>query len=57
MAPLRLIIILSLTGLALAACGRAGAPEPPPGVTAPPVDDEGTEQVPERPFVLDGLLN
>ncbi|MEL6203615.1 MAG: lipoprotein [Pseudomonadota bacterium] len=45
---------------ALAACGRAGDLEPPPGsVTAPSQNQEGQAQeapVEDKPFVLDGLL-
>ncbi|MEZ5878450.1 MAG: lipoprotein [Tepidamorphaceae bacterium] len=50
------------SALSLAACGRMGDLEPPPGVEnpAPPVGtprkapEEGER--PEKPFVLDGIL-
>jgi predicted small lipoprotein YifL len=57
MARLRMIILLALAGFALAACGRADPPELPPSVTAPPTEEEDMEKAPERPFILDGLLN
>ena len=45
---------------AVAACGRAGDLEPPPGsVPAPSQDQDGDAQVApveDKPFVLDGLL-
>jgi predicted small lipoprotein YifL len=51
-----------IAGLALSACGRRGALEPPPGAgaydstsTGDPVADKQAEK-PDRPFILDGLL-
>lgn len=56
------LIALLAAGLAVAGCGRKGPLEPPPG--APTVEvkkpDGSTEKKvvkPNRPFVLDGLLN
>ena len=49
-----------IAGVALSACGRKGALEPPPGAKAAetsgdPVADKQAAK-PDRPFVLDGLL-
>ncbi|MFD1333143.1 lipoprotein [Methylopila musalis] len=48
--------------LAVGGCGRKGAPEPPPGaptvkVTRPDGTVEEKPAKPDRPFVLDRLLN
>ena len=47
-----------IAGLALSACGRKGALEPPPGAGASDSSDPATRQAekPDRPFVLDPLL-
>jgi predicted small lipoprotein YifL len=50
-----------IAGVALSACGRKGALEPPPGAktsdasTGDPVADRQAQK-PDRPFGLDGLL-
>jgi predicted small lipoprotein YifL len=57
-----LLLVLTAAGaVGLAGCGRRGPLEPPPdqvlpkGADGKPVD-RGPEK-PDRPFVLDGLLN
>jgi predicted small lipoprotein YifL len=47
-----------IAGLALSACGRKGALEPPPGAGASDSGDAATRQAekPDRPFILDPLL-
>lgn len=56
------IVGILVAGLALSACGRKGALEPPPGAkTADYVSGEDPavaekEAKPDRPFFLDGLL-
>lgn len=43
--------------LALAACGRAGAPEPPPAsVSQGQQPGQAEPEVEDRPFILDRLL-
>ncbi|MBJ3777178.1 lipoprotein [Acuticoccus mangrovi] len=57
---IRAALLLAMLA-ALAACGRAGSPEPPPGFNAIPrapvdvTDPDGTT-APDRPFVLDPIL-
>ncbi|MEO1703069.1 MAG: lipoprotein [Pseudomonadota bacterium] len=55
----RWIVALLMIGI-VAACGRAGPLEPPPGsATAPAEDGQGAvQEAPkeDKPFVLDGLL-
>lgn len=60
----RILIVTLVVGLSLAACGRRGPLEPPPGAPKPPPVAEG-EVVrpgvpratnPDRKFILDGLL-
>jgi predicted small lipoprotein YifL len=61
---MRILIIVLATSLALTACGRRGALQPPPGAAS--VDqqpaaaagaDKGTaEEKPDPPFVLDALI-
>ena len=51
-----------IAALGLAGCGRKGPPEPPPGaptvkVTRPDGTVEEKPAKPDRPFVLDRLLN
>ena len=69
---LKLITILACATLAVSACGKRGALEPPPGDGGKPVasskpystkkDEEGyvhskaSTGTEHRPFVLDGLL-
>jgi predicted small lipoprotein YifL len=53
---------LLILAVALAGCGRKGPLEPPPGAQTEKVTTaDGTEVKrpvrPNRPFVLDGLLN
>jgi predicted small lipoprotein YifL len=57
------IAVVVAAGLALAACGRKGALEPPPGAniegqpkTLPAGVEPGKAAVPDRPFILDRLL-
>jgi predicted small lipoprotein YifL len=57
------IVGLLVAGLALSACGRKGALEPPPGASASDADltvDDPVEaekaSKPNRPFILDGIL-
>lgn len=58
-----LVTGILVAGLALSACGRRGALEPPPGAEASepnlasgdPVEAK-MEAKPDRPFILDGLL-
>lgn len=62
MTQLTRILILMLTLSALAACGRAGSLEPPSAsvsTTAENAEDEAAEasRKPDRPFILDGILN
>ena len=56
---IRWIVALLVLG-AVAACGRAGPVEPPPGsVVEPASQQQGKaekEPVEDKPFVLDGLL-
>lgn len=61
----RTVIVCLALALALAGCGRRGSLEPPPSTTAKPVDKPVTQEpsrpfqkkrVPERPFILDGLI-
>ncbi len=60
---MRIIIVLLLTSLALTACGRRGALQPPPGAAAVelPTATTGTgtstaEEKPDPPFILDALI-
>ncbi len=61
---MRILIILVVTSLALTACGRRGALQPPPGAAAvaqPTGTTAGTdtataEEKPDPPFILDALL-
>ncbi|MEM9206081.1 MAG: lipoprotein [Pseudomonadota bacterium] len=61
--PRLVVTVLMCVCLAVAACGRKGPLEPPPGATKPPPLEEN-EAVkpgprasnPDRPFILDGLL-
>ncbi|MEM0899466.1 MAG: hypothetical protein AAGI92_05890 [Pseudomonadota bacterium] len=52
------LVGVCLLAFALAACGRAGSPEAP-SASATTVDgEEKTEATaPDRPFILDALLN
>lgn len=58
-----LIGVALVLSLGLAACGRKGPPELPPGVSEPPAPEAGEPvrpgpqpQQPDRGFVLDPLL-
>jgi len=61
---MRILIVLLLTGLALTACGRRGALEPPPSAAAvaqKPGAATGTDtgtakEKPDPPFILDPLI-
>lgn len=61
---MRLVILLLVTSLALGACGRRGALQPPPGIAA--VGQPGAAAAtsepaaaadkPDTPFILDALI-
>ncbi len=67
---MRFFVVLLVTSLALTACGRRGALEPPPGAAA--IEQQGeqqgipqsgattgmatAEEKPDLPFVLDPLI-
>ncbi len=65
---MRIFVVLLVTSLALTACGRRGALEPPPGAAA--VEQQGipqpgattgtdtatAEEKPDPPFILDALI-
>jgi predicted small lipoprotein YifL len=57
-----MLMVISVAGMALSACGRRGDPEPPPSAQVISTDENGrpiktTEQpVVDRPFILDGLI-
>lgn len=58
-----LVTGIVIAGLALSACGRRGALEPPPGAEASEPNLASGDPVqakmdakPQRPFILDGLL-
>ncbi len=61
---MRLVIVLLLTSLALTACGRRGALQPPPSaVAAQPqpgatagADTAPAGEKPDQPFILDVLI-
>ncbi len=59
---MRTLLILLITALTLAGCGRRGALEPPPGadVSRQTIADDdaarAAEDVPDRPFILDPLI-
>ena len=56
---MRIFIVVLATCLALAACGRRGALQPPPGAAATQQGSEqpGTaEKKPDPPFILDALI-
>ncbi len=65
---MRIFVVLLVTSLALTACGRRGALEPPPGAAAVeqqaiPQSDATTgtdtataEEKPDPPFILDALI-
>lgn len=62
MTQLTRTFILMLVLSAIAACGRAGPLQPPSAsATAPAEDSEAVEAEaapkPDRPFILDGILN
>ena len=56
----KLVAILACVTLVVAACGKRGALEPPPGAVASKSTKKGkgkpVEQQSHREFVLDGLL-
>lgn len=53
----RLALVLGLSAAMLAACGRKGDLDPPGGVRPAAKSADGkTEQVEDRPFILDPLL-
>lgn len=58
---MRLFILILMLG-SLAACGRAGPLQPPPASVSAPSDDAEEADAdeapkPDRPFILDGILN
>ncbi len=61
---MRILIILVVTSLALTACGRRGALQPPPGAVAVEQQPDATtgtdtataEEKPDPPFILDALI-
>lgn len=55
---LRLCLVLTLAGAAIASCGRKGDLELPASARTTTVDGKKTEPapVPDKPFLLDPLL-
>ena len=53
---LKIVTILALATLAVAACGKRGALEPPPSEQKPASVQPKTDEAPHKPFILDGLL-
>ena len=51
----RWIVALLMLGF-VAACGRAGPLEPPPGAVTAPAQEAPEAPKEDKPFVLDGLL-
>ncbi|MGE0231677.1 MAG: lipoprotein [Flavobacteriaceae bacterium] len=53
------LLMVSMLALAVSACGRKGPLEPPPGKPdqGPATSDGIPAEKPNRPFILDGLLN
>jgi len=61
---MRIFVVLLAASLALTACGRRGALEPPPGAgamdqqpgAATSANKAGPEEKSDQPFILDALL-
>ncbi|MCB1475113.1 MAG: lipoprotein [Rhodobiaceae bacterium] len=53
------LLMVSMLALAVSACGRKGPLEPPPNhpEQGPATSDGIPVEKPNRPFILDGLLN
>ena len=59
---LKYCLVLIVAGLVVAGCGRKGPLQAPPSQTVETVDEQGrpikkeVREVPDRPFILDGLI-
>jgi predicted small lipoprotein YifL len=57
-----MLMVISISGMALSACGRRGDPELPPSAKVVSTDENGRPikatgaPVVDRPFILDGLI-